>query len=503
MQTQLVKIFKNFISIILLVLNIQGCQNESIEQNYADNDSDGFYDLIDNCPLISNPNQVDSNGDGSGDICSDIDDDGIIDAEDNCPENYNPNQIDNDGDGIGDSCDLVNFTSLPCIDGLAGEYPCNGYDLIGHLSIEDLSIDFLENTRVNDSWGWKDPFTEKEYAIVGLSSHTSFVDMSDPDNLFLVGILPTASVNSIWRDIKVYNNHAYIVSEASNHGMQIFDLTRLRNVDIYVQDLPIIFNADSHFTGFGRAHNIVINEQTGYAYPVGNNDPGRSFTRDPGHEGGLFDGGPIFVNIQNPLSPVMEGGFSDVGYCHDAQAVVYNGPDNEHIGKEIIIGSDAQHVDIIDVTDKSNPILISTIVYENTHYTHQGWLTEDHKYFIVGDELDESADGINTRSIVLDLTDLDNPQLHYDYYGPTLAIDHNGYIVGNRFYLASYKAGLREIDISQIESKQMSEVGYFDSYPQGEGSGFSGAWSVYPFHESRNIIISDIQNGLFVVKREN
>ena len=69
--------------------------------------------------------------------------------------------------------------------------------------------------------------------------------------------------------------------------------------------------------------------------------------------------------------------------------------------------------------------------------------------------------------------------------------------------MASYKAGLREIDISQIESKQMNETGFFDTYPQGDGSGFSGAWSVFPFHESRNIVISDIQNGLFVVKKEN
>ena len=408
-------------------------------------------------------------------------------------------QFDEDGDGIGNSCDLVDFTSLPCIDGLAGEYPCNGYSLIGHLSIENLSIDFVENTRVNDSWGWKDPETGKEYAIVGLSSHTSFVDMSDPDNLLLIGVIPTASVNSIWRDIKVYNDYAFIVSEASNHGMQIFDLTRLRNAE----NIPIVFSPDAHFTDFGRAHNIVINEESGYAYPVGNQDPGRDFTRDGDHEGGLFDGGPIFVNIQNPTSPIMEGGFSDAGYCHDAQAVIYNGPDDEHVGKEIIIGSNAQHVDIIDVTDKSNPILISSIVYENTHYTHQGWLTDDHKYFIVGDELDEAADGINTRSIVLNLNDLDNPELHFDYYGPTLAIDHNGYVVGNRFYLASYKAGLREIDISQIDAQQMTEVGYFDSYPQGDGTGFSGAWSIYPFHASRNIIISDIQNGLFVVKREN
>jgi len=198
MQINFLKIYSIFFLIILFFLGIQSCKNESIDQNYADNDSDGFYDMIDNCPFVPNPDQTDSNSDGIGDLCSDMDDDGIIDIEDNCPENYNPYQFDGDGDGIGDKCDLVDFTSLPCINGLAGEYPCNGYDLVGHLSIEELSIDFVENTRVNDSWGWKDPLTEKEYAIVGLSSHTSFVDMSDPDNLLLIGILPTASVNSIW-----------------------------------------------------------------------------------------------------------------------------------------------------------------------------------------------------------------------------------------------------------------------------------------------------------------
>ena len=422
-----------------------------------------------------------------GVVFLDEDSDGVLDSVDNCPENGNPSQADEDNDGIGDLCDNINFTSLPCENGFAGVYPCDGFDLIGYLSLDELSVGTTSgNLSGNDSWGWTDPEYGKEYALVGLSSHTAFVDMSDPDNLRLVGVLPTATVNSSWRDIKVYQNHAFIVSEASGHGMQVFDLTRLRNID----NTTAIFDEDTHFTEFGRAHNIVINEDSGYAYVVGAG-------------GTSFGGGPLFINIQNPTAPILEGGFGEAGYTHDAQVVSYNGPDSDYVGKEILIGSNEDKVVIADVTDKSAPVTISNIEYSNIGYTHQGWFTEDLMYFIVGDELDEAADGINTRSIVLDLTDLDNPQLHYDYHGPTLAIDHNGYIVGNRFYLASYKAGLREIDISQIESQQMNEVGYFDSYPQGNGSGFSGAWSVYPFHESKNIIISDIQNGLFVVKREN
>ena len=101
---------------------------------------------------------------------------------------------------------------------------------------------------------------------------------------------------------------------------------------------------------------------------------------------------------------------------------------------------------------------------------------------------------------MLDFSDLDNPIIHFDYYGPTLAIDHNGYVVGDNYYLANYRAGLRKIDISQIDSKVMTEVGFFDTFPSSDGSGFSGAWSVYPFFNSQNIVISDINRGLFVVK---
>ena len=422
-----------------------------------------------------------------GIIYNDTDIDGIYDAIDNCPQTPNSNQIDSDNDGIGDLCDNVNFTSFPCIEGYAGIYPCNGYDLIGYLSLEQLSNgENIGNISGNDSWGWTDPLNGKEYAIVGLSSHTAFVDMTDPDNLLLIGTLPTSTVNSSWRDIKVYQDHAFIVSEAAGHGMQVFDLTRLRDVTAY----PVQFEPDTHFTDFGRAHNIVINEDSGYAYVVG-------------ASGNQYNGGPIFINIQNPTSPVIEGGFSEGGYSHDAQVVNYNGPDLDYTGREILIGSNEDKIVIADVTDKSNPLTISNVEYNNIEYTHQGWFTQDLKYFIVGDELDERNIGNNTRTLVFDFNDLDNPNLSFEYFSENNSIDHNGYTLNGRYYLASYRAGMRELDINNIENQDIFEVGYFDTYPENDNAAFNGVWNVYPFFDSGNIVLSDIEKGLFVIRKSN
>jgi len=381
------------------------------------------------------------------------------------------------------------FTATwPCENGIADVYPCNGYDLMSYMSLDDLTPEGINNVNLagNDSWGWTDPDTGKEYALVGLNSHTAFVDISNPSMPILVGALPTATLNSIWRDIKVYQNHAFIVSEASGHGMQVFDLTRLRDTIP-----PEIFTADTHFTDFGSAHNIVINEASGYAYVVGAN------------RSGPFSGGALFINIQNPTMPISEGGFGDGGYSHDAQVINYDGPDVDYIGKEILVGSNENEIVIADVTNKSNPVTISTINYSNIGYTHQGWFSQDLKYFIVGDELDELNIGTNTRTLIFDFSDLDNPIYDFDYLGTTLAIDHNGYPNGNDYYLANYTAGVRVLDLSQIENNNLTEIGFFDTYPENDNAAFDGVWNVYPFLMSDNIIISDIDRGLFIIRRSD
>ncbi len=382
----------------------------------------------------------------------------------------------------------VNLTGqTPCENGFAGGYPCDGYDLLSHISISTLAGSQQE--RGNDSWGWTDPDSGKEYAIVGLSNGTAFIDISDPINPIFLGRVPTETFSSIWRDIKVHGNYAFIVADAAdNHGMQVFDLTRLRSVS----NPPVIFDTDAHYGGVGSCHNIVINPSQPYAYLVGCDE---------------LAGGPVFVDISNPLNPVSAGGYSSSGYTHDAQVVTYNGPDSDYTGREIYIGSNGSFgsnnkVVFVDVTNKNNPVLISEIDYDSPGYTHQCWLTEDLNYLLLGDELDEQSFGINTRTIVFDVQDLDNPQVHNEYYGPTEAIDHNGYVLGDKFYLANYTAGLRVVDITDIENPNnaMEEIGYFDTYPPNNVADFDGAWSVYPYFESGNIVISDISRGYFLVR---
>ena len=319
---------------------------------------------------------------------------------------------------------------------------------------------------------------------MGLDDGTAFIDISDPVSPIFIGKLPTATEPSVWRDIKVYNNHAFIVSEAPNHGIQVFDLTRLRGLQS-----AQTFDADRVINSVPTAHNMVVNQDSGYGYVVGTD------------LNGIYAGGVHFLNLNNLQGAISEGGFADAGYSHDAQVVTYSGPDPDYQGREIFLGSNEDRLVILDVTDKQNPRTIGQITYQNTFYTHQGWFDKTQKYFIIGDELDEFNTGIKTRSLIFDLTDLDHPKLHFSYYGPTNAIDHNGYVMGDLFYLANYTAGVRVIGIDDLENKNMDEIGFFDTYPENNTTTFNGAWNVYPFFESGVIAISDINRGLFLIQK--
>lgn len=394
-----------------------------------------------------------------------------------------------------DSSDIENTpshaattTQSPCVDGMAGIYPCNGIDLLSAINAETLGGN--ATVKGSDIWGWIDPINGDEYALIGLTNSTAFIDITDPTNPIFLGKLNTNTNPSAWRDIKVYSNHAFIIADSAGpHGMQIFDLTHLRNV----ANAPEDFTADALYADVGSCHNIVINESEAVAYLVGCSSTN--------------GGGPIFIDISNPLNPTLLGDYSAGGYSHDAQVITYNGPDTQYAGKQIYVGSNGNtdKVVILDVTDKSNVIPISEFTYPQIGYAHQGWFTEDHTYFILGDELDEQGFGFNTKTLIFNFTDLDNPILSSSYFGTTTAIDHNGYVKGNEYYLANYRAGLRILDISNIAAptNAMTETAFFDTFPSSDSANFNGVWSVYPYFPSGNIIISDIEGGLFIVRKSN
>jgi choice-of-anchor B domain-containing protein len=394
---------------------------------------------------------------------------------------------------------LPNLTGsdVRCEAAKADQFPCSNVDIRSFLSVS--AIGGGRGAETNDVWGWTDPESNREYAIVGRTDGTSFIDVTDPNQPVYLGNLPKTpgSRGNAWRDIKVYQNHAYVVADgALNHGVQVFDLTRLRSVP----NAPATFEPDVLYTELASAHNIVINEETGFAYAVGVNS------------GGETCGGALhIIDIREPKSPEFAGCFADprtgqagTGYSHDAQCIVYQGPDVEHRGKEICIGSNETAISIADVTDKANPKPISVADYPNVGYAHQGWITPDFRYFYMDDEGDESASVQanrpmqGTRTLIWDIQDLDDPIMVKEHFGEAFTIDHNLYIKDDLMYQSNYVSGLRILDISNRLNPR--EVGFIDTVPASDAVTFDGSWSNYPFFASGTIVVTSGKEGVFFVR---
>jgi choice-of-anchor B domain-containing protein len=372
-------------------------------------------------------------------------------------------------------------TEVPCIYGNADGYPCHNVDLLSFIPLSAFG-----SVEANDIWGWADTESGREFALLSLGDGQAFIEITDPANPVYLGKLLTKTVSSSWRDVKVYKNHAFIVSEAELHGMQVFDLTQLLSV---ASTTPVMFTETAYYNDggvLGNAHNIAIDEDTGTAFVMGGTN---------GCSGGLH-----MVDISTPSNPTKAGCYGGDGYTHDAHCVVYDGPDTTYVGKEICFASNEDTVTIVDVTSKTSPVQVSRTGYAQDGYTHQGWLSEDHKYFVFGDETDETGFGFNTKTLVMDVQNLDSPFLAGSYFSPTKAIDHNLYIKDNVMFLANYRAGVRVLTIDDFSTASFTEIGFFDIYPSSDSANYNGAWSVYPFFNSGSVIVSGIEEGLFVLR---
>ncbi len=384
-----------------------------------------------------------------------------------------------------------------CENGMASSYECHNIDLQSHIPL----IQFSTNpSSANDIWGFVDLNNQKEYALVGLRNATVVVDVSNPQVPVEIGSI--SGIGSTWRDIKVYQYfdqnesrykaYAYVTTEANTQGMQILDLT----------DLPNQVTLASTISEFSTAHNVYL-ANVNYA----NGTPLDGLTPYLYIEGSNKSGGAFRVfNLIDPINPALESTApSGSGYIHDATSLVITDSRTEqcstgHNPCELFIDFNERTVDIWDMTDLSSPLLLSSTGYSGASYTHSGWWSEDKMTIFIQDELDEQSLGINTTLRALDISNLTSPQIVGTYTGQTAAIDHNGFTLGNYYYMSNYRRGLSVIDIS--DPTNMKDVALFDSYPVPEENtaNFNGAWGTYPYLPSGNILISDIENGLFVVK---
>jgi choice-of-anchor B domain-containing protein len=331
-----------------------------------------------------------------------------------------------------------------------GQFASSGIELLSWLPLNTL--DGAQSG--NDCWGYVSG-SGREYAIIGTYENTIFVEVTNPGNAVVVATIN--GPDSLWRDIKTYQNYAYAVSEGGS-GIQVMDLA---NIDNGVVTLVGTVNG----AGTASTHNVAIDEVSGFLYRSGGSDNGLRI-----------------YSLANPASPTFVGSWI-TRYVHDAQVVTYTtGP---FAGRQIAFccsgfngGSVQTGLDIVDVTDKANPVSLANAFYPDPAYSHQGWLSEDRQYFYLGDELDEDGSKPTTTH-VFDVSDIDDPQYEGSFTNGNTAVGHNMYSLDGILYQANYRSGLRLFDLAN--PAQPVEMGYFDTYPSNDADGFNGLWSVYPY----------------------
>ena len=387
-------------------------------------------------------------------------------------------------------------SATDCKDGKAGIFSCNGVAMISHVPLSEFG-----SGEGSDIWGHVDLNSGIEYALMTFNDGIAVISLADPKQPIIIKKVPQK--RTIWRDVKVlqtYNRSlrrwqawAYLTADSSTEGLKILDLNNLPN------DVTI---ANSDFTD-RSAHNVYIsNVDYGLNIPV-NGEPGLHILGANNVSGAMRT-----YSVKDPINPVAEYTPTNASanqYSHDATSLWIDDSRaqvqcGERRGKgcNLMLDFNEDEVRLWNHTDIENSEPLSRFTYNTASYVHSGWWSEDKQYVFVQDELDERNRALNSTLYVYDISDLQNPVRVGTWTGPTRAIDHNGFVRGNRYYLANYERGLTVLDISEPTTPQT--IGYFDTYPLGDRSNFNGAWGVYPFLPSGIILVSDINSGLFVLK---
>jgi choice-of-anchor B domain-containing protein len=391
---------------------------------------------------------------------------------------------------------VVQGAASNCVQGFAGQFPCRNVDFLAQMPLSRFSS---QPTSAANVWGLVDLNDNREYAVIGLRNGTAVVDVTDPANPREVGTVPGNP--SLWREVKIYQYrdtaanryraYAYISTEAAGSGLQVIDLS----------GLPNTVSLATTLTDTGRQHTLYVSN---IDYATNVVLPGaQAFLYAAGSD--RNSGAWRVYSLANPAQPLLLTSPPGGQYMHDSTSLLITDSrtsqcDAGHNPCEVLADFNENTVDLWDVTNKSSPVLLSSTSYPAATYTHSGWPSADQRFLFVHDELEEIRRGLNTQMYTMSLDNLRAPSVVTSYTGSTTTTDHNGYTKGSFYYVSHYRRGLVVFDVSN--PNQLREVAHMDTFlaPADNSAGTDGAWGVYPFFPSGTVAISDISNGLVLMK---
>ena len=333
-------------------------------------------------------------------------------------------------------------------------------------SQQSLNINFLSNLDYNydlsDVWGYAND--EGEYALVGVFNGISVVDVTNASNPVELGFFQ--GPESMWRDLKTWGDYLYCINDQDGDGgagLQILNLEELisgSNNPTYIENMGL---------GFETAHNIYIDEN-GVLYVFGAN---------------YGVGGALMYDlVANPENPPLLGVFDDY-YLHDGMArgdTLWGGAIDDGV------------FTVVDVSDKQNPSIIGSHATPN-NFSHNCWISDDGDYLFTTDEVSGAYVAAYDVSNLSDIEEVDRIQA---WSPQTDVIPHNTHVDGDFIVTSYYTDGVSVVDVSNPSN--MIEVGYYDTSEDYSGDGFHGAWGAYPWLPSGNILVTDIEAGLYVLE---
>lgn len=386
------------------------------------------------------------------------------------------------------------ISAAVCINGFADGLPCSNVNVLSHIALNEFSS---QPNRANDIWGFYDLNTEREYALIGLENGVAIVDVSNPLSPVEIDTVPGAS--STWRDIKVYQffdetsqrfqAFAYVTTDNSNIGLQLIDLSGLPHaVSGSVTVSPELSAHNVYITNLDYTTNSVVDGVPPVLYTAGSN---------------LSNGRIRAYALDVPTVLTLTADASFGGSSHDLSSVTIRDARINQCPAAttycvVLIDANEDNLQIWDATNPANPVRLGLTSYANLGFAHSAWFTRDGNFAFVQDELDELNFGSNTRLRIFDMSNLAQPVLAGTWTGTEAAIDHNGFVRGNRYYMANYTRGLTILDISN--PVQPVESGFLDTFAANNFANFAGAWGVYPYLPSGNLLLSDVNSGLFVLQ---